>query len=211
MRSSSNFETILSDSNPEIWRRTEGRQWWLSSTGIIVSLCLTLGIVSFVLPAFIPGLEAYSIDTSLAAHALVGLVLLFDLYVVFQQVQLSRVRRRFAEREELFRLISENAADMIAVVDGSGNRLYNSPAYQRLLGYSPEELRRTTGIDQIHPDDRQKVMEAAIEAQRSGFGRSLEYRIRHKDGHWVPLESTASVVKGSNGGVEKLVIVNRDV
>ena len=211
MRLSSLFRTAPSDSNPENWRLTEGRQWWLASTGILVSLLLTLGIVSFVLPALIPGLEAYSIDTSLAVHALVGLVLLFDLYVIFQQVQLFRARKQIAQREELFRLITENAADMIAVVDASGNRLYNSPSYQRLLGYSPEELRQTKGIEQVHPDDRQKVIEAAIEARQSGVGRSVEYRIRHKDGHWVPLESTASVVNSKGGGVEKLVIVNRDV
>jgi two-component system cell cycle sensor histidine kinase/response regulator CckA len=211
MRFPSIFDTTPSEPNPESWRRTEGRQWWLSSTGIVVSLCLTLGIVSFVLPAFIPGLEAYSIDTSLAAHALVGLILLFEVYVIFQQTQLSRVRHRFAAREELFRLISENAADMIAVVDGSGNRLYNSPSYQRLLGYSAEELKGTTGFEQIHPDDRPKVIEAADEAKRSGVGRSVEYRIRHKDGRWMVLESTASVVRNNKGEVEKLVIVNRDI
>src|SRR5579863_1974595 len=197
--------------SPENWRSVERRQWWLSSTGIIVSLLLTMGIVSFVLPALVPGLDGYSIDTNLAVHALVGLILLFDLYVIFQQVQLFRVRKQIAEREELFRLITENAADMIAVVDGSGNRLYNSPSYQKILGYSPEELKQTKGVDQIHPDDREKVIEAASEAKRSGTGRSVEYRIRHKDGRWVQLESTASVVKNRNGEVEKLVIVNRDV
>jgi two-component system, cell cycle sensor histidine kinase and response regulator CckA len=197
---------------PETWHQTERRQWWLSSTGILVSLSLTFGIVSFVLPAFIPSLNGYySLDTSLAVHALVSLVMLFDLYVVFQQVQLFRVRKQIAEREELFRLISENAADMIAVVDGNGNRIYNSPSYQKLLGYSTEELSQSKGFEQIHPEDQQKVVEAAAEAKRSGVGRSLEYRIRHKDGRWVPLESTASVVKNSSGEVEKIVIVNRDV
>jgi two-component system cell cycle sensor histidine kinase/response regulator CckA len=211
MRLPSNIRTAPANSISENWRRTEGRQWWLASTGILVTLLLTAGIVSFVLPALIPGMEAYSIDTNLAVHALVGLVLLFDLYVIFQQVQLFRARKQIAEREELFRLITENAADMIAVVDGSGNRLYNSPSYQKILGYSPEELKETKGIDQIHPDDREKVTEAAIDAKRSGVGRSVEYRIRHKDGHWVPLESTASVVMNNSGGVERLVIVNRDV
>jgi two-component system, cell cycle sensor histidine kinase and response regulator CckA len=211
MRLSSIIRTAPTNSISENWRRTEGRQWWLASTGILVTLLLTTGIVSFVLPALIPGMGVYSIDTNLAVHALVGLVLLFDLYVIFQQVQLFRARKQIAEREELFRLITENAADMIAVVDGSGNRLYNSPSYQKILGYSPEELRQTKGIEQVHPDDREKVTEAAIDATRSGVGRSVEYRIRHKDGHWVPLESTASVVMNSSGGVEKLVIVNRDV
>jgi PAS domain S-box-containing protein len=203
--------TSPSESIPENWRGIERRQWWLSSTGIVVSLLLTFGIVSFVIPAFIPGLGGYSFDTSLPVHALVGMVLLFDLYVVFQQFQLYQVRRQILEREELFRLITENAADMIAVVDGNGNRLYNSPAYQKLLGYSPEELKQTRGLEQIHPDDREKVMEAAIEAKHSGVGRSVEYRMRHKDGRWVSLESTASVVLGSSRGSEKLVIVNRDI
>jgi len=196
---------------PETWRSTERRQWWLSSIAILVSLLLTLGIVSFVLPAFIPGLEAYPVDTSIAVHALVALVLLFGLYVIFQQAQLARIRKQAAEREELFRFITENAADMIAVVDGSGNRLYNSPSYQKLLGYSPEELRQTKGFEQIHPDDRPKVAAAANEAKRSGVVRTVEYRIRHKDGHWVLLESTASVVRSKSGAAEKLVIVNRDI
>src|SRR6185437_8848901 len=173
------------------WRTIERRQWWLSSTGIIVSLLLTVGIASFVLPQYVPALEPFSLDTGAAVHGLVGIVLLFDLYVIFQQVQLSRVRNQIAEREELFRLITENAADMIAVVDEQGNRLYNSPSYHRLLGYSIEELKQTKGIEQIHPEDRQKVVEAAIDAKHSGVGRSVEYRILHKAGHWVPLESTA--------------------
>ena len=200
-----------SDSNPYDWRSIEQRQWWLSSTGILVSLLLTLGIVSFVLPAFMPGQKASSLDTGLAARALVGMILVFDLYVIFQQIQLYRVRKQIAEREELFRLITENAADLIAVVDGSGNRLYNSPSYEKLLGYSSDELRQSNSLDQIHPEDRDKVTEAANDAKHSGVGRSLEYRIRHKDGHWVPLESTASVVRNSSGTVDRLVIVNRDL
>jgi PAS domain S-box-containing protein len=173
---------------------------------------LTLGIVSFVLPAFVPSMESYySFDTSVAAHALTAMVLLFDVYVIFQQFQIYRFRKRIAEREEIFRLIGENAADMIAVVDVSGRRLYNSPSYERLLGYSPEELGQTSSFEQIHPDDRAKVLNAAKEAQRMGVGRSVEYRIQHKDGRWLTLESTASVVRNNRDEVEKLVIVNRDV
>ena len=59
-----------------------------------------------------------------------------------------------AERDQLFQLITENAADMIAVVDGAGQRIYNSPAYEHVLGYSAEELKTTSSIEQIHPDDR---------------------------------------------------------
>ena len=100
---------------------------------------------------------------------------------------------------------------MIAVVDSTGRRIYNSPAYQHILGYSKDELRTTSSIEQIHPDDRQRVLEAAHKARATGQGQRLEYRIRHKDGSWRILESTASAVQNEKGEIEKLVIVNRDI
>jgi two-component system cell cycle sensor histidine kinase/response regulator CckA len=195
------------------WQSSERRQWWLSSSAIAVSLILTSGIVCVLLPSMIPqqSQTSYAFDTDIAVHALVGIILLFDVYVVFQQVQLSRFRKRLAEREELFRLITENAADMIAVVDTKGQRLYNSPSYEKLLGYSQEELGKTSAFEQIHADDRQAVVDAANDARRTGMGRTVQYRIRHKDGRWLTLESTASVVRNRDGEVEKLVVVNRDI
>src|SRR5439155_1088902 len=80
-----------------------------------------------------------------------------------------------------------------------GNRLYNSPSYHKVLGYTAEELKSSSSFDQIHPDDRNRVREAAAEAQRTGVGRPLEYRIRHKDGTWRVLESNASVIGSSAG------------
>jgi two-component system, cell cycle sensor histidine kinase and response regulator CckA len=194
------------------FQRIEQRQWWLSSSGVLVTLILTLGIASFAVPALVPETRSYySSGVGLAVRALVGLVLLFDVYVIYQQRQIYLFRVQLTQREELFRLISENAADMIALVDTSGRRLYNSPSYEKLLGYSTDELAKTSAYDQIHPDDREKVKQAAEQARRSGQGRPVEYRLRHKDGHWLTLESTASVVKDGHGNIEKLVIVNRDI
>jgi diguanylate cyclase (GGDEF)-like protein/PAS domain S-box-containing protein len=80
-----------------------------------------------------------------------------------------------------------------------------------MLGYSPAELSETSSFEQIHPDDRMRVLEAAREARESGVGKRLEYRIRHKDGSWRVLESLASTIRDAKGAVEKLVIVNRDI
>jgi diguanylate cyclase (GGDEF)-like protein/PAS domain S-box-containing protein len=107
--------------------------------------------------------------------------------------------------------VTENAADMIALVDVKGRRLYNSPAYKRILGYSAAELGETSAFEQIHTDDRFKVLEAAREARETGVGKRLEYRIKHKDGTWRVLESIASAVRDAKGEVAKLVIVNRDI
>lgn len=193
-------------------RQTEKSEWWLLSTAIVVTVFLTIGLVSFALPVLRESSESSGPwEVGIAVRGLVGLVFLFDVYVIYQQFQIQRMRRRLLEGQELFQLITENAADMIAVVAANGDRLYNSPSYQRILGYSQEELRATQGFEQIHPDDRQKVTEAAEEARRTGVGRRIEYRIQHKDGHWEFVESTASAIRNLQGEVEKLVVVNRAI
>jgi diguanylate cyclase (GGDEF)-like protein/PAS domain S-box-containing protein len=133
------------------------------------------------------------------------------LLVIYQQFRMYRARRESEQHEELFQIVIENAADMIALVDVKGRRLYNSPSYKRILGYSAAELSQTSSFEQIHRDDRFKVLEAAREARNTGVGRKLDYRMRHKDGTWRVLESIAAAIRDEKGDVAKLVIVNRDV
>jgi PAS domain S-box-containing protein len=193
-------------------RQVEGREWWLWGSAVTVTLVLTFGILSLTFPGLHqPTDSVYSLNLKEWVRGLAGLVLLFDIYTMYQQRQLQRIRRQLAEREQLFQLITENAADMIAVIDRSGQRLYNSPAYQKILGYGPEELAATSSMDQIHPDDRERVREASAKASRTGRGERLEYRIRHKDGSWRFLESTASAIRSPEGETIGLVIVNRDI
>jgi two-component system, cell cycle sensor histidine kinase and response regulator CckA len=192
-------------------KKVERRELWLWSTVVLVNLLLASGLVIFLIPLFHEKIDYGAIPLSDAVRALVLLVILFDIYVIYQQIHIARIRRRFLEREELFRLISENAADMIAVVDGKGKRLYNSPAYEKVLGYTIAELQETSAFEQIHPEDLSKVKQANQEALQGNPGRQIEYRMRAKEGGWRLLESTASTIRDKNGNVEKLVIVNRDV
>jgi PAS domain S-box-containing protein len=188
------------------------REWWLWLSAITITLVLTLGMISFLVPLWhATDAASFPFDLKQSARGLAAAVLLFDLYALYQQLQLHRTRRRLVQQENLFRLIGENAADMVAVVDIQGHRLYNSPSYEKVLGYSPEELQTTPALEQVHPDDRPLVAEAAAEACRTGVGRMLEYRMRHRDGSWRNLESTASVIVNGRGEPEKLVIVNRDI
>jgi diguanylate cyclase (GGDEF)-like protein/PAS domain S-box-containing protein len=131
--------------------------------------------------------------------------------VIYQQSRIYQIHRAAKKHEELFRIVTENAADMIALVDMKGRRLYNSPSYKRILGYTAGELGETSAFEQIHPDDRFRVLEASRGARETGVGKRLEYRIRHKDGSWRVFESIASAVRDGKGEVAKLVIVNRDI
>lgn len=186
----------------------EHREWWLWSTAVLIILILTAGLVSFFLPHSQLGKATQFFGL---VRGLVALVLLFVVYVIYQNLQIYCIRQQLLDQEKLFRLISENAADMIALVAADGTRLYNSPAYARVLGYSEEELKGSSGFEQIHPEDRAYVQEAALETLRTGCGRRIEYQMRHKDGNWLTLESTASAITDSHGQVTQLVIVNRDI
>ena len=194
------------------FRRIERQEWWLWAAAFVITLLLTVALASFLLPSTHSHQDFYSLNVlPQAIRGLVGLVFLFDLYTIYQHLLIHRIRRELVEREELFHLISENVADMIAIVDMKGKRLYNSLSYHRVLGYSPEELQASSSFEQIHPDDRERVKKAAEEARRTGIGRTLEYRLRHKDGTWLWLESTSSVIRNTKGEPEKLLIVNRDI
>ena len=192
-------------------QQVETREWWLWGFAVTVTLVLTVGIVSLTFPGNHFLRNSDWLDLREWVRGLACLVLMFDIYTVYQQLQLQRIRRELTERNQLFEVITENAADMIAVVDGTGNRLYNSPAYQKVLGYSSEELKLTSSVEQIHPEDQPRVLEAAEKAKVTGRGERLEYRMRHKDGTWRNLESVATAIPNEQGQIERLVIVNRDI
>ena len=193
-------------------RLVESREWWLWGFAVTITLALTAGIVFLTLAGQRVEFKLpYSNDPREWVRALAAFVLLFNIYTLYQHLQLQRVRRQLAERDHLFQLISENAADMIAVVDNEGNRLYNSPAYQKILGYSPDELSAHSSFDQIHASDRERVLQASAKAFATGQTQRLEYRMRHNDGTWRVLESTASVVPDNGGDVHELIVVNRDI
>src|SRR6185437_9292293 len=115
----------------------------------------------------------YWVDLKEWVRGLACLVILFDIYTMYQQLVLQRIRRALAQQDRLFQVITENAADMIAVIDSVGNRIYNSPSYEKVLGYSQQELQSTSSIEQIHPEDRPRVVEAAIKARQTGRGERL--------------------------------------
>src|SRR5260370_7851333 len=156
-------------------RQIEGREWWLWGFAVTVTLALTAGIVFLTFFGDHAETNApYWADLREWDRCLAAFVLLFDIYTMYQHLQLQRVRRQLAERDELFQLITENAADMIAVVDSEGRRLYNSPAYEKVLGYLTDELSSSSSIDQIHPSDPEQVSHTAPQARATGHGQSLQ-------------------------------------
>lgn len=118
---------------------------------------------------------------------------------------------QMSKADDLFTLITDNVADLIAVVNPEGYRIWNNQAYLTTLGYEPDEIEGTYSLGEIHTEDQPLVKEVFDESVKTGVGRKIEYRVRHKQGHWVELESVARVVTTGDGEVEALVLVARDI
>ena len=112
--------------------------------------------------------------------------------------------------EQQFRLIMENLADLVAVVDLNGHRLYNSPSYQGILG-DIVKLRGSSSFEQVHPEDRARVEQAFQETVRTGVGQRLEYRMLDQHDQIRHIESQGSVIRDAQGRVSQVVVVSRDV
>jgi PAS domain S-box-containing protein len=111
---------------------------------------------------------------------------------------------------EQFRLIAENVADMIAVLDLEGRRIYNSPSYKGILG-DPESLRGTDGFQEVHPKDIERVKQVFRDTVRTGVGQRIEYRFLRPDGTERIIDSKGSVMRDGDGKVFRVVVVSRDV
>src|ERR1700719_2375695 len=82
-------------------RQIARRQWWLWSSGMMVTLLLTLGVASFAFPGLLSETEAfYSFNLNLAIRGLVGLVLLFNVYTVYQQFLIYRIQSKLSDQVE---------------------------------------------------------------------------------------------------------------
>jgi diguanylate cyclase (GGDEF)-like protein len=80
-------------------RHVARRQQWLWSAAVMVTLLLTLGIASFAFPGLLAQADpSYSLNLSQAVRGLVGLVLLFNVYTVYQQLQIHRVQGKLSEQ-----------------------------------------------------------------------------------------------------------------
>lgn len=79
-------------------RHIDRRQWWLWCAAILVTLSLAMGIASFTLPALLSGSDTFH-DFFLdhEARGLLGLVFIFNVYIVYEQIQLNKIRHTFAE------------------------------------------------------------------------------------------------------------------
>ncbi len=106
-------------------------------------------------------------------------------------------------------LVLDHMSDLVAMLDTSGRRLYNSPSYNAVFG--DKDLAGTDSFREIHPEDRERVQRVFRETVASGVGQRTQYRFLLADGSIRYIESQGDVIKDAEGKVAQVVVVARDI
>ena len=116
------------------------------------------------------------------------------------------------EREELYKVLSENSKDLFCMHEPDGKYLYLSPALEDLLGYTPEELINTYPDELYHNSDKERV-NAFIknEINKSSINNIVEFRIRKKDGSYLWFETSIKPIKDESENIIQLQTTSRDI
>ena len=129
----------------------------------------------------------------------------------------SSIKRKQLEEDnkrqaDLFKLISEKAADLVCLHQPDGTYEYVSPSVKDILGYMPEELIGKNPYDFFHPEDLEKVEKESHQKANEGEQvPSIQYRIRKKDGTYLWFETATEPIENEEGEVIKLRTGSRDI
>lgn len=125
-----------------------------------------------------------------------------------QSRKLRDTREALRQREEHYRIITENAGDLIAMLDAAGRWVYANPAYRRLLPEAALEI-GADALAQLHPEDRDATRAALEQAVQSGESQGFLYRLIAADGKEHEFQAKAKSF--SHAGAPRTVVVSTDV
>ncbi|AXF56150.1 bifunctional diguanylate cyclase/phosphodiesterase [Salicibibacter kimchii] len=120
----------------------------------------------------------------------------------------KQMEEEVKEREEKYRLITENSSDLISIIDLEGNLLYVSPSYKDFLG---QDMRSSNIIQWIHEDDRDLFTNGIKDVFATKTTSRLEFRIEQESGNYIDVEARINVIFDDAGDVRNLVCVIRDM
>jgi len=126
----------------------------------------------------------------------------------------KRAERALAASERRLALALRATNDGLWDWDLTTGRAFFSERYKSILGYRPDEIPETPAafIERVHPDDLERV-EAVIAEMRSSSRERFEeeFRMRHKEGHFVDIVSRGYLVRDATGSAVRMTGTHTDV
>jgi PAS domain S-box-containing protein len=145
-----------------------------------------------------------------------GAFLITAMVVARQIVAVRENSRLLAEKaaresEIRFAALVQHSSDAISIIDQEGYLKYTSPANLSVFGYGADELQGIRLREIIHPEDRQRALQAIAQVSNEPEkSRSLAVRVRHRNDSWIPVESVLTNLL-EQPSIAGIVINSRDV
>jgi len=115
-------------------------------------------------------------------------------------------------KEEQYKLVSENSADVICLHKLDGEFTFVSPSCQRLVGYTVEEKMQKTLDDLVHPEDLDKAYSVFKDtAENKRINAISQYRLQKKNGEYFWAGVSMSAVTGPDDEVQFVITSTRDI
>jgi diguanylate cyclase (GGDEF)-like protein/PAS domain S-box-containing protein len=170
--------------------------------------------LSLIATAYSP--DATAGDTTLSEHLHFEPWLIMGLLVLIMGgllIHLIRLNSRLHRSETRYRLLAENAHDVIWFANMDGQFTYISPSVERMRGYTVEEALQQRIIDIVDPDSQQEVAEAFEHMSRTGELLKHHWLIEQpcKDGSQIATEVIVNLVHNKQGQVQEIFGITRDV
>ena len=134
--------------------------------------------------------------------------------VFWDETDLVRAQEDLRTSEERYALAMEGAHDGLWDWDLLKNEVYYAPRWKAQLGYEGEEigLSPEEWFSRVHPDDLRRLREeVAAHADGRAFHLECEYRIRHKEGHWVWMLARGMAVRSHGGKAARMAGSQTDI
>jgi PAS domain S-box-containing protein len=150
--------------------------------------------------------------TALCFFGILGYTCAVGQVVYLQNRRIVRTREKLRASEERYRLIAENAGDLIAMLDHEGRWLYASPSYQRIL--DPADL--APGADafrRVHPDDAERARASVLRSAATGKPREVALRLVDREGRVRKYRSRVQALGSPDQplAAQRLLVVSQDV
>jgi PAS domain S-box-containing protein len=107
-------------------------------------------------------------------------------------------RQSLLQDAELHRLVVDNIAELVALVDIEATVLYASPAHEQKLGYAAEDLLGGRLTSLIHDDDCERVGTGLATCLAEGRAQLGEFRLQHREGHWLVLDGALRLIDSAD-------------
>lgn len=135
------------------------------------------------------------------------------LYLVVQIVDVSaqmEVEQALRESEEQYRMLAEESSDFIVRSDGDDRIVSVSPSVSRVIGWDPEDLIGSSGLDFVHPEDLPNMRHGRYMIER-GLPTNGRNRIRCADGEYKWMQVVARRLASADGSMIGIIGSFRDI